>query len=315
MADPAHLGKLLEGREAWNAWRLANPDLNHPDLSSVDFTADDYKARNVYSYYEEDDIWLLDLGLANLQGVDLSGVNLQGAFLQNADLAGANLEGANLQGANLRNAELQGANLKRANLQGARFREAKLQGANLQSANLSGATLLDTNLNDTDLRFANLEGAAVPGVKFSRDSRKRLYRGIRVSGCYGNQGFKTFAQDQDYIEELRVSGPIKFWIWYIFADCGRSFMRWAGWSLGIAAFFGVLYYCMGVGHIKPDCPLPFSLVTMIYYSVVTFTTLGFGDVKPQTEIAAIIVMLEVIIGYVMLGGLVSIFANKVARRS
>jgi hypothetical protein len=76
-----------------------------------------------------------------------------------------------------------------------------------------------------------------------------------------------------------------------------------------------VYYWMGAGHIKPDPPLPFSLVTMIYYSVVTFTTLGFGDVKPQTELAAVIVMLEVIIGYVMLGGLISILANKLARRA
>ena len=76
-----------------------------------------------------------------------------------------------------------------------------------------------------------------------------------------------------------------------------------------------VYYSMGVAHIKPDPPLPFSLTIMTYYSVVTFTTLGFGDVKPQTEVATIVVLIEVILGYVMLGGLVSIFANKVARRS
>ncbi len=46
-----------------------------------------------------------------------------------------------------------------------------------------------------------------------------------------------------------------------------------------------------------------------------FTTLGFGDVKPQTEVAAIIVMAEVITRYIMLGGLISILANKLARRS
>jgi hypothetical protein len=54
---------------------------------------------------------------------------------------------------------------------------------------------------------------------------------------------------------------------------------------------------------------------MMYYSVVTFTTLGFGDIKPVTEIAAMVVMLEVVLGYVMLGGLISILANKLARRA
>jgi hypothetical protein len=54
---------------------------------------------------------------------------------------------------------------------------------------------------------------------------------------------------------------------------------------------------------------------MLYFSLVTFTTLGFGDVTPITVAARRWVMLEVIIGYIMLGGLISIFASKLARRS
>jgi voltage-gated potassium channel Kch len=54
----------------------------------------------------------------------------------------------------------------------------------------------------------------------------------------------------------------------------------------------------------------------LYYSVVTFTTLGFGDIIPKTNWARLAVGAEVVLGYVMLGGLISIFANKLlARRS
>ena len=58
-----------------------------------------------------------------------------------------------------------------------------------------------------------------------------------------------------------------------------------------------------------------SWFTPFYYSIVTFTTLGFGDVVPVTGIARFAVALEVILGYIMLGGLISIFANKLARRA
>ena len=61
--------------------------------------------------------------------------------------------------------------------------------------------------------------------------------------------------------------------------------------------------------------LPWRFLSMVYYSVVTFTTLGFGDISPKTIPAAMWVMAEVIIGYVMLGGLISIFANKLARHA
>jgi hypothetical protein len=60
---------------------------------------------------------------------------------------------------------------------------------------------------------------------------------------------------------------------------------------------------------RPDTPLsPF------YYSFVTYTTLGFGDIVPNDWIGEIIVVAEVVIGYVTLGLLLSILANKVARR-
>ena len=61
--------------------------------------------------------------------------------------------------------------------------------------------------------------------------------------------------------------------------------------------------------------LGWGLFTTLYYSVVTFTTLGFGDVTPLTRLSATIVMIEVVVGYLMLGILISILATKVARRS
>ena len=266
MADATHLAKLLQGVEAWNEWRWANPEIK-PDLSEVDFTEDAHRSPALYMYDKNGHLKI---------------------------------------------------NLFRANLQGAVLLSANLQGTTLHRANLQGATLVGANLQRADLSRANLQRADVTAVQFDRRSYQHAYKGIRVSGCYGSQLFKSFAQDQDYIEELRASGRwgwFKFWVWFVLADCGRSFSRWALWSLGLAVLFGIIYYWMGTAHIKPDPPLPFSLITMIYYSVVTFTTLGFGDVKPQTELAAIIIMVEVIIGYIMLGGLISIFANKVARRA
>ena len=47
----------------------------------------------------------------------------------------------------------------------------------------------------------------------------------------------------------------------------------------------------------------------------TFTTLGFGDVKPVNAWGEFVVLLEVVSGYIGLGGLISILANKVARRA
>ena len=88
---------------------------------------------------------------------------------------------------------------------------------------------------------------------------------------------------------------------------------------GLVTLFVWIYYKLGIEAIRPDV-LDGGFFTMLYYSVVTFTTLGFGwiwrDITPQTTGATIVVMIEVIIiGYVMFGGLISIFATKIARRT
>ncbi len=53
-----------------------------------------------------------------------------------------------------------------------------------------------------------------------------------------------------------------------------------------------------------------SPFTYYYYSVVTFTTLGYGDIFPTGLIGEVLVSVEVILGFIMLGGLISIFTNK-----
>lgn len=89
---------------------------------------------------------------------------------------------------------------------------------------------------------------------------------------------------------------------------------WAGWSVIFALSFAWKFYSLGetafdVKHLGSE------FETMLYYSIVTFTALGFGDIVPITAEAARWVMAEVITGYVMLGGLISIMATKLARRS
>jgi hypothetical protein len=160
---------------------------------------------------------------------------------------------------------------------------------------------------------ANLKETDVMGVKYNRWTR---YQGAQVDACYGNARFKRFAVDQQFIEEFRE----RWWrwpfyvIWLIFADCGRSLLLWSAWSTAIAAFFGIKYYTMGPLNFGVHF-LPWGLKSMMYYSVVTFTTLGYGDIFPKTIEAAQWVTAEVIVGYIMLGGMISILATKLARRS
>jgi hypothetical protein len=120
-------------------------------------------------------------------------------------------------------------------------------------------------------------------------------------------------RDDMFLLKFKDDHPNWFRVWWFFADCGRSFMRWAAWCIVIACLFGFVFWGMGTENFKiPEGHSPFAY---FYYSIVTFTTLGFGDIVPMTLCGRILVTLEVILGYIGLGGLISILANKLARRS
>ncbi len=131
--------------------------------------------------------------------------------------------------------------------------------------------------------------------------------------------FSRKAKDDLYLLRFQKKHPKLFYLWWIFADCGRSLWRWATWSLIFAIYFAFNFFLIDYSFtdaFKFNSPLiEKSFLSYVYYSVVTFTTLGFGDITPIVATAQKWVMAEVITGYIMLGGLISILANKLARRS
>jgi hypothetical protein len=126
-------------------------------------------------------------------------------------------------------------------------------------------------------------------------------------------------RDDRYLVENKKRHPGWHFLWSLTSDCGRKLWWWAVCCLIITVFFSVIfstYYSVSPSnfqsvYVNEWCPW----FSFFYYSVVTFTTLGFGDIVPKTGWLQFWVMLEVIAGYIMLGGLISIFANKLARRS
>jgi hypothetical protein len=325
MADNNQIAIISQGVEAWNKWREENPDV-----------LIDLKGAKLMH---------MNLENANLAKADLKEANLSFTNFKNANLVFSNLEGAifyfaNFESANFGAAHLQNAYLEDANLTGARLSGANLKNAIMANSNLKNAYLVDAHLEGANLSAVNFKNANLSSVTFdqkimwklaktTRFSLKKLWnqrynilldttircKGVNAATCYGSQQFKLFLQDQDFLEEYleKKWGKRIFFIWWLFADCGRSLGRWAWWSLLLALLFAYFFWLLGSNSFNTQ-HLNFNFLTMFYYSVVTFTTLGFGDIIPKTTTAAMCVTVEVILGYVMLGGLITIFASKLSRR-
>lgn len=319
----AHADRAIDDLALEPGAQLVGADLRGRDLTHVDLSG-------------------ADLSRADLTGAQLVGADLGGAMLFEADLAGANLMQADLSGADLTrarmdNAILGGAVLRNAILFDAQLPGAMLVGADLEGADLRSAVLSETRLRDAvlrsvsargaDLRGADLAGAEVDHADLSdtdlRQSRLRGLQGftrarwigadivdVDFTGAYR---IRRTVMDENYLHEFRSAGrghEFAYQLWKLTSDCGRSLVRWTLVTLSVALSFAGLYRLVEIDYGDHE-----TVISPLYFSVVTLTTLGYGDVLPASLPAQLLVLAQVLSGYFMLGGLLSIFATKMGRRA
>jgi uncharacterized protein YjbI with pentapeptide repeats len=262
-----------------------------------------------------------------LDGRNFHGCDLSGAFLNTGAVVinpGTSMhEQYIFKGqVHLRNSLFLQATLHRTD-----FRGAHIEGANFNSAKLEGGCL----------ELAYMQSANLKGAMFNKSTS--------FEGCYINK--QTDFRESD-LTNLRVSPQIKQlmeynirrmnwedwyqkhpflkwpirWFWCV-SDYGISTWRIIGWFIGLSLFFAAIYSSMAfwsppgiVSYLEVEPHLPLwhyfilLLIRPVYFSVVTMTTLGFGDMyaNSQSICGHISLTIQVILGYVLLGALVTRFA-------
>lgn len=263
-----------------------------------------------------------DLNGAQLAGVRLNNAHLKGAYLGNSDLRDAGLVGAHLEGAHLWGANLTGAHLNMANLSG-----AYLWGTNLTDARLGDAHLAGASFNNAHLAGAGFQTATVDGATLfwhCKVDQRTDFGGVGLDLMRIEPGTKQLLEynirrvnwEKWYRQHRRFQWPVRLFWWM--SDYGRSTGRVMLTFLALALGFAAVYYICGVLHPPgivtnlfegPEGPVPTWLVPIrvLYFSVVTMTTLGFGDMYAncQSLLGHVLLTLQVLLGYVLLGAIVT----------
>jgi len=220
------------------------------------------------------------------------------------------------------------ADLRRTNLQG-----ADLRGADLRRADLSWARIAHADLSGVEVTGASLRHVRY-APRFGRLPDPARYRDLNLGESVGRSPlFDRFVRQMQFADACSVEWPgWLFWLWRTTCGYGRSLSRWLAACAAIVVLFAAFSCAMDrAGHavVRLAATAPHEVghsadasaavqparaqtwVTHLYFSVVTFSTLGFGDVTPCDWRGEVVVMIEVFLGYVFLGGLISIFAMKV----
>ena len=276
-----------------------------------------------------------------LQGADLYKLYLKGAFLNKAvvtdregkvyffdePLSKQNEPNIYNKYRNSGNVHLEKANLRKADLENALFYKTSLNGADLSDANTKGADFWRANIMNATFHTLIVDGSTI----FWRCeiNHKTNFHGVGLNNIRIDLGTKQLLEyniRRKNWEDWYKEHPLLKWLvksfWWI-SDYGISTKRIIFAFFGLALFFAAIYsniafwFPPGIVsnfEIEPHSPLwhyrVLVFIRPIYFSVVTMTTLGFGDMyaNAQSIWGHILLTFQVILGYVLLGALVTRFA-------
>ncbi len=273
----------------------------------------------------------------SLAGFQLNGAKLDGINLNVEDQSrGADLRGANLSRASLRGAHLFRVDLFESNLLKADFTDANLNGANLEHANLLGAEFANSRIDGVrwgaeliqhhDGQIMLRAGATAEAyIKFQE--AEEIYRTLSISSAA--RGYRRAAGEFYYREmqmhhhnlpHFSVQRIVSSFAYFLYGYGERPAYIIANALVYLVGIAGI-YFLLGLtenGHaIAFDANASwlenlFAYGNCLYFSVITYTTVGFGDIAP-TAAAKPIAALEAMSGNFMMALFVVVFVRKLAR--
>jgi len=283
------------------------------------------------SDYKPDENTIKEIEKLHNDGVSLSGVCLKYAQMKNAKLVNVDMPSADLTRSNFSGASMYGANLEGANLFKANFEGANLKSANLCNCDLLGVDFSNTQLNNVDwgkdYKVINEQLAEVAlaegDTEKARGKYKEaedIYRALKISlknQTLGDDVGKFFEREMiSRRKQMPLFTPrrILYKLAHLTTGYGEKVgnIFYTALCVIIACAFlygieGVLYkgYILGfLGDVEQFGGIFNVIGNLFYFSVVVFSTVGFGDIVPIGPLGKCIMIFEGIIGGLIIAVLI-----------
>jgi uncharacterized protein YjbI with pentapeptide repeats len=302
---------------------ILNEDLSNLDLSDYDFShsnldGTDFSGTNFsYSKLQFACLEHTKIDKAEFLGADLSSSSLNecagnmcgfgGAILQNTSIINAKLKHASFSHSKLIHTDFRATSARDS-----KFSESDLSNSIFTRAKLTGCDFKYSNVSGANFEQADLKNSRLLGIK-SYQKASWIGADIRDINLIGAYLIRRHIADENYVYEFRTRSGLHqflYLLWWISSDCGRSLLRWLVWLLFGSLLFAAIYSQLEIDY--GDYETVFS---PIYFSIVTLTTLGYGDAIPMSFTGQLFVTIQAFFGYMGLGILLSILGNKLARRA
>ena len=266
----------------------------------------------------------------NLAKAELSGINL----VHKGSKTGYQLTDSDLYRADLSDAhcfmlDLSGSSLMKADFSFANLHCANLSNCNMLGANFKGAKLENVTWGDEILQQRRATETKDPKqAKDYYEQAEEVYRNLRMvtekQGLFEQAGqfFQSeMAMRRKQMPLYSLKRCISKFV-DLFCGYGERPIRVVGFTSAVIGVFSVLFFYSGIHYgdqlIAFDSSLTVGeninhFLSSVYFSVVTYTTLGYGDITPTLGFSRFLAALEALIGGFTLALFVVVFVKKMTR--
>ncbi|MGL1957499.1 MAG: ion channel [Colwellia sp.] len=267
------------------------------------------------------------LSKADLKGIDLvnhhqtSGYDFSYADFYHAELKEAHLFNINLNHASLMKADLRNANLNCANLENTNLLGVKWSGGKFENI-----TIGKQIRQEIEAKQALKQGDSLQSKDLTEQAEE-IYRNLRKhaeqEGIFTLSGFfihKELTMRRLQLPRYSMQRFLSKMV-DIFCGYGEAPLRIVGLSIAIIMVCAILYAFTGLNYQdtihQVSSQHSFAenvsfFLSSLYFSVVTFTTLGYGDFNP-VGVSRAIAAIEAFTGSFTIALFVVVFVKKMTR--
>lgn len=293
------------------------------DISIVEGKRE-YRIEEFYKYFNTDSNMY---GLLDLSGIELNNIDLNNCIFKNINFTYSNFENSRIQQCYFEDVNFCSSNFKNSHISLVHM----INRCNVSNCNFKDSYVdifLDTavsNIKYNKIRYIDLIKETLKS--FSTNSRKRHASGKRKYSEIHLDNIEKISEDKELIQYLKwqhyirseigklpsenIIKKLSFLFQVVLTKYWQSYFVLAFWALSINMIFAGIYYINGASFTNI---IGKKFFTAFYYSIVTFTTLGYGDISPTTDGMRLTVVTEVILGYVILGIFVFLIGDKINKK-
>ena len=275
----ATLQKNIESSEVPATLNLNKVECDHLDFSNLSLKGSSFSQAKIAH--------------ASFIGTDLSGSDMIGVRFNHCDFVGAQMNGVNFTRASLTDCSFSHADLREACFVESDFTEVDFMNAQLShcvlwNCDLSGAMhLKKKNFRDKDSRDRKKKPClSEQNPLVAYESYRSLKHCLRERGLYEDAGwaaYKELTMQRKVYFKARNVNYISSLLMDLLSGYTEKPDRVVIASLCIVSFFSALYYFLNaIRPVYDGSAQGVNFLDCLYFSFITFTTVGFGDFVPHS---------------------------------